>query len=99
VLQQRSNDKNKLYALHAPEVECISKCKARARYEFCVKVSIVTTLTEGLVLGARSTPGNPYGGHTLHEALEQASILSGGELETVFVDRGYGGVQVERVQN
>ena len=29
VLNQQTKDKNKLYALHAPEVECISKGKAR----------------------------------------------------------------------
>jgi hypothetical protein len=62
--------------LHAPEVECISKGKAHVRYEFGVKASIVATLKQGLVVGARSMPGNPYDGHTLHEALEQAAILS-----------------------
>jgi len=36
---QRPHDKNKLYALHAPEVECIGKGKARRPYEFGVKVS------------------------------------------------------------
>lgn len=94
----RQNDKNKLYALHAPEVECISKGKTRARYEFGVKVSIVTALKEGLVVGARSMPGNPYDGHTLHEALEQASVLSEVKPEMVFVDRGYRGVEAEQVQ-
>jgi IS5 family transposase len=39
---QKRNDKNKLYALHAPEVECISKGKARKPYEFGVKVSLNT---------------------------------------------------------
>jgi IS5 family transposase len=72
ILTQRRKDKSKLYALHAPEVECIAKSKARTPYEFGVKVSIVTTLKEGLVVGARSMPGNPYDGHALHEALEQA---------------------------
>jgi IS5 family transposase len=98
ILQQRPKDKNKLYALHAPEVECISKGKARMRYEFGVKVSIVTTLKEGLVVGARSMPGNPYDGHTLHEALEQAAILSDVAPEMVFVDRGYKSVEVDHVQ-
>jgi IS5 family transposase len=32
----------KVYALHAPEVECIGKSKARALYEFGCKVSIAT---------------------------------------------------------
>ncbi|OLH37687.1 transposase, partial [Xanthomonas oryzae pv. oryzae] len=30
----------KLYALHAPEVECMSRGKARQPYEFGVKVGI-----------------------------------------------------------
>ncbi|MGE4593852.1 IS5 family transposase [Alcaligenes sp.] len=94
ILTQRTKDKNKLYALHAPEVECISKGKARTPYEFGVKVSITTTLKEGFVVGARSMPGNPYDGHTLPEALEQASILSETPIHTAVVDRGYRGVEV-----
>ena len=43
--QQRSS-KNKLYALHAPEVECISKGKARNPYEFGVKVSLVDRMSD-----------------------------------------------------
>ena len=76
VLSQKPKDKNKLYAVHAPEVECIAKGKARTPYEYGVKVAIVTSWKEGLVLGSRSMPGNPYDGHTLGEALEQAEILS-----------------------
>lgn len=41
-IQQR-NSKDKLYALHAPEVECISKGKARHPYEFGIKVSLAVT--------------------------------------------------------
>jgi IS5 family transposase len=98
ILTQQPQDKNKLYAIHAPEVECISKGKARTRYEFGVKVSIATTLKEGVVVGARSMPGNPYDGHTLGEAVEQASIMSEVRPEMVFVDRGYRGVDVDQVQ-
>ena len=42
-LAQKPDDKNKLYALHAPEVECIAKGKASTRYEFGVKMSIAVT--------------------------------------------------------
>jgi IS5 family transposase len=35
----------KVYSLHAPEVECIGKGKARTPYEFGCKVSIVTPVT------------------------------------------------------
>lgn len=100
ILAQRPKDKNKLYALHAPEVECISKGKARTPYEFGVKVSIATTHKEGLVVGMRSMPGNPYDGHTLAETLEQVGILTGTDCKpkTAVVDRGYRGVQIEGVR-
>ncbi len=52
------------------------RCNACTPYEFGVKVSITTTHKEGLVVGVRSMPGNPYDGHTLAEALEEAAILS-----------------------
>uniref|UniRef100_UPI001901CF08 transposase n=1 Tax=Xanthomonas fragariae TaxID=48664 RepID=UPI001901CF08 len=48
---QRPKDKQKLYALHAPEVECIGKGKARQAYEFGVKVGIAVTACKGLVVG------------------------------------------------
>lgn len=100
ILTQRTKDKNKLYALHAPEVECISKGKARTPYEFGVKVSVATTLKEGLVVGMRSMPGNPYDGHTLAETLEQVGILTGADEPpaTAIVDKGYKGVEVEGVR-
>mgnify|MGYP003406829855 FL=1 len=65
LLKQQPQDSHKLYSLHAPEVECISKGKLRQPYEFGVKVSVMTTHKEGLVVGMRSLPGNPYDGHTL----------------------------------
>jgi len=98
ILTQKTRDKRKLYALHAPEVECISKGKARTPYEFGVKVTIATTLKEGLVLGMRSMPGNPYDGHTLHEAIEQVEILADNRPGIAIVDKGYRGVQVQGVQ-
>ncbi|NUX59609.1 transposase, partial [Paraburkholderia youngii] len=98
ILSQKQKDRNKLYALHAPEVECLAKGKARTPYEFGVKVSITTTHKEGLVIGARSMPGNPYDGHTLAEALEQATILSDVKPEVAVVDRGYKGVAIDGVK-
>lgn len=94
---QRANrgGKGKLYAWHAPEVECISKGKARTPYEFGVKAGICTTLKGNLIVGARSFPGNPYDGHTLHEQLEQATIVmqeTGVKPTTAVVDLGYRGV-------
>jgi IS5 family transposase len=94
ILTQKPKDKNKLYALHAPEVECISKGKARTPYEFGVKVSVATTLKEGIVVGMRSMPGNPWDGHTLAKTLEQVSILNDRQPKIAIVDKGYQGVEV-----
>ena len=91
LLRQKPKDKGKLYALHEPEVDCISKGKARVRYEFGTKVSVATTHKEGFVVGMRSMPGNPYDGHTLREALEQVEILTDTRPKRAFVDRGYRG--------
>ncbi len=88
----------KLYAWHAPEVDCISKGKAKTPYEFGVKVGIASTLKGNLIVGARAFHGNPYDGHTLREQLEQATILmqdSAGKPVTAFVDLGYRGVDAE----
>lgn len=40
IWRQRPKDKQKLYALHALEAECIGKGKARRLYEFGVKAGI-----------------------------------------------------------
>ena len=95
LLTQKPRDKNKLYSLHAPEAECIAKGKTRQPYEFGVKVSIATTHKEGLVVGMRSMPGNPYDGHTLYETLEQVAILTEQQPKEVFVDLGYRGAEVQ----
>jgi IS5 family transposase len=50
LLRQKPKDKGKLYALHEPDVDCISKGKARVRYEFGTKVSVATTHKEGLFI-------------------------------------------------
>lgn len=95
---QQPKDKHKLYALHAPEVECIAKGKARKPYEFGVKVSVAVTHRQGLMVGARSFSGNPYDGHTLNEQLEQVTILTedtGAKPRQVIVDLGFRGVDAD----
>lgn len=92
---QQPKDKNKLYALHAPEVECIGKGKAKKPYEFGVKASSAVTHKSGLMVGARTVSGNPYDGHVLGEQLEQTTVLledTGKTPKQVIVDLGYRGV-------
>ena len=95
---QQPKDKAKLYAMHAPEVECISKGKARQPYEFGVKASVAVTHRRGLIIGARTFPGNPYDGHILAEQLEQTNILLedvGRTPMQVIADLGYRGVDAD----
>jgi len=95
---QQRKDKNKLYALHAPEVECIGKGKARKPYEFGVKNAVVVSHRHGLMLGARTFPGNPYDGHILSAVLEQATNLTQDlsvKLRQVVVDLGFRGVDAD----
>lgn len=95
VRTQKVHDKNKLYALHAPEVECIGKGKARKPYEFGVKAAVVASHQAGLMLGARSFPGNPYDGHILSAALEQTTNLLQDvavKIKVVVADLGFRGV-------
>lgn len=95
VRTQQTKDKNKLYALHAPEVECIGKGKARKPYEFGVKNSLVVSHEHGLMLGARTFTGNPYDGHILSASLEQATNLTQDlqvQIKEVVVDLGFRGV-------
>jgi len=76
LLNQTKDSKNKLYSIHAPEVECISKGKAHKRYEFGNKVSMVTTSKSSWIVAIRSHHGNPYDGHTLKAAIEKAEEMT-----------------------
>jgi IS5 family transposase len=79
-------------------VECIGKGKARKPYESGVKVGIAVTARKGLVVGARSFPGNPYDGDTLAEQLEQVGIVRDTRPTTAIVDLGYRGREIEGVK-
>ncbi|MEM9111895.1 MAG: IS5 family transposase [Planctomycetota bacterium] len=91
LLAQKPDDSNKLYALHAPEVVCISKGKAHKRYEFGCKVGIAATNREGLFIAATAFEGNPYDGHTLKTTAAKTEELTGVAIQRLYVDKGYRG--------
>lgn len=91
IYEQKRDDKQKVYSLHAPEVECIAKGKAHKRYEFGCKVAVVTTSKAGWVVGIDAASGNPYDGATLKPALKQVEKLTAVKPKEVFVDKGYRG--------
>jgi transposase, IS5 family len=85
----------KVYSLHAPEVECIGKGKARTPYEFGCKVSVATPVTAPkggqFVLHAKALHGNPFDGHTLGPAIADVERNTGIEVKRIHVDKGYRG--------
>ena len=91
LLSQSKNSKNKLYSIHAPEVECISKGKAHRRYEFGCKVSMVTTSKNNWIVAIEAHHGNPYDGHTLKSSIEKAEEITNWQAENINVDLGYRG--------
>jgi len=85
----------KVYSLHAPEVECIGRGKARTPYEFGCKVSIATPATAPkggqFVLHAKALHGNPYDGHTLGPVITDLEKLTGVAVRRIHGDKGYRG--------
>lgn len=96
VLTQKPRDGGRhIYALHAPEVECIGKGKSHKPYEFGVKASIATTLNRckggQFAIHANALPGKPYDGHTLKTILPDIEKLTGATLKRILADAGYRG--------
>lgn len=86
--QQKKNSKDKVYAIHAPEVACIAKGKAINPYEFGAKVSIAVTAKDSWVVGAKTFKGNPYDWNTLDEAFDQIKAITNHTPKQVYVNRG-----------
>jgi IS5 family transposase len=79
----------KLYSFHAPEVECIGKGKARAPYEFGVKVSIVTTNARARVVSSSCRGAAAQFLRRPHprDVIDQTEKLAG-KIEWGYVDKG-----------
>ena len=89
ILSQRRNSPQKIYSIHEPEVQCISKGKEHKKYEFGNKVSVIRSAT-GIILGVRSFR-NEYDGHTIEASLEQVERLTHRKIKILAGDRGYRG--------
>jgi IS5 family transposase len=91
IRQQQPKDSHKLYSLHEPEVQCISKGKAHKRYEFGQKVAVATTNGGNWVVASRLMTNNPYDGHTLAETLAVVASITDVAITDAYVDKGYRG--------
>jgi IS5 family transposase len=95
IFNQRRSDKNKVYSVHAPEVECIAKGKVHKKYEFGCKVSMVSSSKDNWILAIDALHGNPFDGHTLKDALHQVKHITGWQPLHAYCDRGYRGAAKE----
>ena len=91
IRRQQPKDAKKLYSLHEPEVQCISKGKAHKRYEFGQKVAVATTNRSNWFVAAHVLENNPYDGHTLSETLTTVEHVTGVAVTDAYVDKGYRG--------
>lgn len=91
IRRQQPQDANKLYSLHEPEVQCLSKGKAHKRYEFGQKVAVATTNRSNWIVAAPLMANNPYDGHTLAATLAAVEELTGVSITDAYVDKGYRG--------
>ncbi len=100
VLNQKREDKDKIYSLHALEVGCIAKGKADKKFEFGSKVSFAVAQKSNVILAAVNFKGNPHDNKTLDLTLAQQERITGVRAKKAFVDRGYksreiGGTKVQ----
>jgi len=91
VLAQKPKDKNKVYSLHEPASYCIGKGKDHKQYEYGNKVSVATTATTNIIVGAVSHPTNIHDNHTLPEVLQHITDSRGKAVQQAICDRGYRG--------
>ena len=89
ILAQRRHSGKKIYSIHEPEIQCISKGKEQKKYEFGNKVSIIRSAT-GVILGALSFR-NEYDGHTIEASLAQVERLTQRNIKILADGRGYRG--------
>lgn len=91
VVNQKKNDKNKIYSIHAPEVACIAKGKAYPKYEYGSKACIAQTKKSGIIVAAQNFQGNPHDNKTLIPLLLQYHRIQGKLPKVGIVDRGFRG--------
>jgi IS5 family transposase len=95
LLVQEKHDKDKLYSVHEPHVECISKGKIHKRYEFGCKVGVATTAKDNWAVASLAFHGNLYDGHTLQQTLDQVNRVTGLHPHQAACDLGYRGHNYE----
>jgi hypothetical protein len=91
VLNQKKEDKDKIYSLHEPHTACIAKGKTHKPYEFGAKIGLATLPGSNVIVGIAHFLGNPHDSTTLEATLANAEALTSKTFKSAIVDRGYRG--------
>ena len=96
----RSQTDKKIYSLHEPHVDCISKGKTHKKYEFDSKVALSIThkKNRGIITSCQSIAGNPFDGHTLSSSLQMSEEITQIKVKEAYVGMGYKGHGVRNCQ-
>ncbi len=87
-LNQKRNDKNKIYSLHKPYTSCIAKGKIHKPYEFGNKIGLIINPKELIVLAVDAFKGNPHDSRTIEPLLDQVKKNFDYLPEELVYDRG-----------
>jgi IS5 family transposase len=89
-VNQKKDDKNKVYSLHKPFTKCISKGKVHKPYEFGNKVGLITTGKKGrkIITAVKAFSENLFDGHTIDPLLEQMETNELTLPKEIIYDRG-----------
>lgn len=94
IVDQKRDDKNKIYSLHEPDTACIAKGKAHKKFEFGSKVSFAVIPQTNIIVGVKNFNGNPHDSNTLEPTIQHAQNVSGLKFKNAIVDRGYKGKKI-----
>ena len=89
--------REKIYSIHEPDVECISKGKVHKKYEYGVKVSFGIVDRTNFIIGCQVHPNAPHDSETLRTTLEHIHQMTGHKAQGACgVDLGYRGHGIPR---
>ncbi len=93
VLLQTKTSRNKIYSLHESHIYAMAKGKDHKSYEYGTKASIVSTYTDGIIVGVCAHDINQHDSKTLEAALAHAHTKRTTSINEAVCDRGYRGIK------
>jgi IS5 family transposase len=89
-INQKKDDKNKVYSVFEPAVRCIAKGKPHKKFEFGSKISIAIDYYSGVILAIINHSDNPYDGNTSEYLIAKIiKLMPDVELKIINADLGF----------